>query len=552
MLRSLYIFLMSEQSKYIETSLEKIRSLPTKERLDALLEHKDHEALIKALTPYDLMFLFHDTGAENALELVEHLSESQVRELFDFAIWNNDALDYRKTGSWLSILFAANPDKAMTQIDGLDIELLGLLFKMVTDIYDTTLNEEPPEFTELISKSPDGRFIICFKESKEYKGLAMAMHHYIETLYGLDMKRALSLIENVRFEFASGLMESSFHLRNARMLDMGILPRDERLAYFSTITLAEVKRTKKHESLPHVRAHSSFPLLAQVERLNNKHPFLYAALAKSSSEEALTYTDNLVHASINMHASLSSNFGDNKELIQTIEYIKTLADYGLAQATNGQPDEAYAILRANSIKNMIRLGRTALVNLRRIMHNALSDHSLLLGKNFERADSPLREVARALSLPEPRYYEGLTNPKKLTVRFFDALDELNATLKATHELRFRAKLIGSEVLGVSLDDLNKYPTLSHANIYARYLINSFVGNDILLSAINKKDLERVIDKNNHIKDEFLSYTKKYAKDLAYKLSNNSFYNIEESLNLTQNFNNIVLIQLEQNKDLLLS
>ncbi len=51
-------------------------------------------------------------------------------------------------------------------------------------------------------------------------------------------------------------------------------------------------------------------------------------------------------------------------------------------------------------------------------------------------------MARALKLSEPRFYEGLLDLSKFEVRFFSTLVELNASLKAVHELRFRAQFLG--------------------------------------------------------------------------------------------------------------
>ncbi|HXW60520.1 MAG TPA: DUF6178 family protein, partial [Myxococcota bacterium] len=270
---------MSEQLKVdINNALETVRKLPAKKRLDAILEYPDQAELVKALTPQDLLLTIEEVGGEHALELIELLKPKQVKELFDFALWDNDTLDVEKTGHWLSLLFEANADRAIEQIDGLDIELLGFMFKLVADMYDVTLEEEPPETCELMSKSPDGRFIICFKDHDQYKGLARAMYNYIESLYGVDMKRALSFLEQVRFELSSGLLESSFRFRDARLLDWGILPRDERLAYFSTLSVGQLKKVALKPAIAIEAVHSSFPLMVQVEHLGEKYPFLEAAL----------------------------------------------------------------------------------------------------------------------------------------------------------------------------------------------------------------------------------------------------------------------------------
>lgn len=545
---------MSEQIK-VDTnkSLESWRKLPAKKRIDALLAYEDPEELVKAMTAHDLLLTIDELGGESALELLELMQPIQVQEVLDLAIWDNDRLEANKAGNLLSLFFEANADRAVQQLDGLDVELIGLMLKMVADIYDTSLNEEPPDFSGLASTSPGGRFIICFDDSAKAQGLSHAMHRYIESLYGVDMKRVLSLLEKVRYELASGLEEASFKWRDGRLLDMGILPRDERLAYFATLNVGQLNKgeTKTAPFVPESEGTTSSPLMPYVNRLGEKYPFLQAAIAGSSEIEAKGYLDSLVHASLNMHASLSGNFGDSHAMLHTVEYVKTLAEFGLAQASGGRLQQGTTLLRANGVRNMIRLGRTALVNLRKLLRTALNDPSFLMGEDFNRADSPLREMARVLMLAEPRFYEGLLNAKKLTVRFFASLLELNATLRAVHELRFRAKLVGPEVLGCTLGMLKDHPTLAHANIYARYVLNAFLCKNDPLDDISGRELKRVIV-NGTLNDDFVAFAKKYANDLGHKLSEITGQNLDQALEMTNNFSSAVLIQLEQNPILLLS
>ncbi len=101
------------------------------------------------------------------------------------------------------MLFEANQDRAVEQIDGLDIELLGLMYKNVADIYDQTLGEEPQDFPRLCSESPDLRFLVCFSDDPAKERLSRALYEYLDSLYARDMKKALSLLEHLRYELAS-------------------------------------------------------------------------------------------------------------------------------------------------------------------------------------------------------------------------------------------------------------------------------------------------------------------------------------------------------------
>lgn len=541
----------NNQQVDIKNSLQKLLALPAKKQLEAIVDSADPGSLVRAMHAQDILLVIREVGAEDALELFELLNPSQVQELLDLEIWDNDDLNPQKAGHYFSLLFEANPDRAVEQLDGLDIELLGLMYKMVAEIYDTTLGEEPVEFSEIASESPDGRFMICFADAPEAIGLSRALYSYLDSLYARDMKKALHLLENVRFELASGLEERSLKWRNNRLLDMGVLPRDERLEYFSTLSLGALKR-KQPQSAPienKEQEASLLPMQTFAKNIDHRFAFLREALSQSSPHEQQAYFEALTHASLNMHASWSGDFGDREEMIQSVEYVKTLCEYGLMQASNGELDQAASALHAYGIKAMIRLGRTALVNLRKTL--LIHDNSFLFGQEFSRADTPLREMARALTLPEPRFFEGLLNADKLVVRFFNSLLELNATLKAVHELKFRAQFVGPLVLGFSEASLDKYPALAHANIFARYLLNSYLDNKDLLAPIGSSQLKQIFMPQGGLNPQFVQRAKEIKARLAEKLVSQCHYDASKAEELCDSFLNTILIQLEQNHELLL-
>src|SRR5580700_10047315 len=256
--------------------LQNLRKLPAKKRLNAIFDAPDPEALVHDMNVHELLMTIEEVGGESALELLELMQPEQVRDMLDLSIWDHDRIMPEKAGEYLSLLFEANSDKAVLQMDGLDIEFIGLIFKLVADIYDTSQNEEPNDNYDICSKSPGGRFIVCFSEHPQWKGLAQAMYNYLEALYGIDMKRALTMLEQVRFELASGLEEATFRFRNNRLLDLGIMPHEERLLYFSPLSLNQIKRSnaKMPQALSPNDPSINSPLLPIVSAINDKYPFL--------------------------------------------------------------------------------------------------------------------------------------------------------------------------------------------------------------------------------------------------------------------------------------
>lgn len=512
--------------------------LTPKKRLDFIINHKQPLKLVRSLPSLDLLLTIREVGAADALELVELLSPKQVQEIFDLELWTNDELNIKRAGFYFSLLFEANRDQAISQIHGLDIELIGLMFKTVATIYDVTLQEEPADFTNLYSTSPDGRFIVCFSDEAEHKGLSQSLHLFLETLYGRDLVFALRLLENIRYELASLLEEDSLKWRNHRLSDLGILPRVERLEFFAPLSVRDIFQTvQSKDTLPSTK--SVVKIIDQ--NLTDKYAFLKAALKELTHNQKERFWQELSHAAVNMHASLSRDFGDIDELNHVCDYVKFLSELGLFQACRAQLDKAASTLAQTSAKHLIRLGRTALLALRKRLLVSAKNNALL-GNNFCHADSPLREVARALCLAEPRYYEGLLQPQKLTVRFFASKGELNVTAKAINELIFRAQLMAN--LGIDEKVLAQYKELSHGNIFTRFLINKYFSAGHLWEQPSPQMMEQLFDKDNKLVPKFIDFAKELTKQLSIDSPTLEAESSAEEHAL--NFLTVILVQLEQN------
>ncbi len=541
---------MTEATPQTHLMLTNLRALPAKKRLDAIIDHPRPLELVRALDPHDVALLLREIGAEDALELVELLSPLQVQQLLDFEIWQSDQIDPKKAGHYFSLLFAANDERAITQIHGLDIELVGVMFKMVALIYDRSIGEEPEDYSEIYSISPGERFVVCFDCSPEHRALSQSLHAFLESMYGRNMKVALGLLEDIRFELASGLEELSLRFRQHRLLDLGILPREERLEFFAPIALSAIaKNTQANSTLQPLECRLA--TRPYVDDIDPRYPFLRQAISECEHAEQAAFLDYLAHASINLHASLVDDFSDAKLLKITAEYTKALVELGLAQACDGNIYKASLILKANSIKKLVRLGRTSLVTMRKILVSLTKDENYSIGKDFSFLDSPLREVAKALSLSEPRFYAGLIDAKKLDVRFFSSLIEVNATLMAINEIKFRALFMGAKGLGLSEKDFLCHPESSHGSVYARYLVNKYLGKEPT-TKLSFDEVESIFSAPQRLHDDFVALSKKLSSAIAQRLADNDCYELEKARTLAHNFSTTVLVQLEQNHRLLLS
>lgn len=527
--------------KIIDSST--LLSMAPKKRLDYIINYPKPLALVRSLLPQDLLITFREVGVEDCLEVIELMSTEQVQGILDLEIWDKDRIDTKKAGAYLCLLYEANPERALKQIYDLDIEFLGLMIKTSSTIYDTTLNEEPEEYSDLTLTSPDGRFIVCFKTDKDILPLSRALGCMLEQLFAKDVELALLMLERVRFELASGLEEASLHFRNARLSEMGILPTEERLELMAPLRSDQLKKVSSVGVLDD--AQRSVHTLMPVKK-EQQHSFLRASLATISKEAQSRFDLSFQHVAVNLHASLDGDFSDRDALKNTSHYTETLIEYGLLQVTKGDQVMAKDALEQYRLLDIVRVGRTALLTLRKNVLALLKSPIYLVGPNFALVDSPLREVAVSLCQKEPLYFEGLLQPNLLTNRYFENVIELDATTKAVHELKFRALLCGAKGLEYHLSQSKESPVLSHSSIFTEYLINTFFGNE-KFAKLSQKSIDGILN-NKQLIPEFVAHCRKTGQELSHLLSD-GMLNFDERM---AQYVNVILGQLERDPYCLLS
>jgi hypothetical protein len=522
-----------------------LNHLPAKKRLDAIINHPTPKELVQSMPVLDVLWTIREVGFESSIEIIELLHKNQIKKILDLEVWPNDKLDSKKLGGYFSLLFAASHDTAMEQISGLDIELIGLLFKKATQIYDTSLEEEPVEYPDLYSITPNGQFIVCFKLASD--PLCQALHTYLEELYARDLSFALQLIRDLRFELTSLLEETSQRWRQSRLQDLGLLPREERLEYFSPIALSEVRKIL-NTGYTNQRT-SDVGLRPFFSLVDIRFPFLRAVVSSLTNEQTEFFWLRIRHITLNMHASLAGDFGDQESIKTTAEYVKFLCELGIMQFCQGLLDNIKEDVKTLEPKVLVRLGRTTLITLRRRLHQAMRDGNILLGEKFLYVDSPLREVAQALCLAEPRFYEGLVNITKHDVRYFTSINEVKATLDAIYEIIFRGRFLGLKGIGLTSTDLLGI-NLSHAGIIARVLVNRYLDKKDGRLKIETNAMHHINNHDQGLKEDFINKSRQYFDEIACLLANNAD-ELEDFKDRAHNFLNAIFAQLEQNPSLLM-
>ena len=217
---------MSEVTRGALVSLRReIAALPAKQRIDRILERKDAMKVVRALPVQDLFATLQEVGLEDGLELLELCSSKQVQAFLDLDGWRGDRVDPNAMSRWMQGLFAANADRAVGQLRGIDIELLTLLVKASCQVYDLSQEEQPEGDVGLHSVTPDQRYLIVYGGITDDERTQLVVKELLERLMGRDMLFVLRLCEAVRWDLPSSLEEEAFRWRNGRITDLGFLPK---------------------------------------------------------------------------------------------------------------------------------------------------------------------------------------------------------------------------------------------------------------------------------------------------------------------------------------
>jgi hypothetical protein len=436
-----------------------IQGLSAKKRLDAILERHDVMKVVRAMPVQDLFVTVREVGVGDALELIELLSPQQVQGFLDLDAWRRDRLDPGSTADWLEALYAANPDRAVRQILGLDVELLTLLLKMYTRVYDLSAEEEVPGDPKHVTITPDQRYCVVYDD--EHEKLALALKQTIERLFAVDMKRVLGLLESVRWETPSTLEEEGFRWRNGRMADLGFLPTDEALEVFAWVdpdAPGEAPPVTPPPTEGEAAPDLSMSVLLRDERVGAGA--LGAALAQIDDADKARVLHELVLVANRVHVAMGADPGDPAALGDTLQRVCSLVGIGVAYLGKGDPAQGATSLSSTATLRLFQVGHSVTTRLGRELRARMkAPGSGLGGHGVLRLDAPLREVAAGVLKPRPLFYAGLTEPGRVDFIPFRSLEDVAQAASALTEAAFRAGLVGEKGLGG--DDA----TLTRAGIF---------------------------------------------------------------------------------------
>ena len=188
------------------------------------------------------------------LDVLVHARPDQMQTIFDLALWSGDRLSPARIEPWIATL-AALPSEVVTRfMAGLDVELVALLLRKGSRIYDLEIEAPPDDPEGIFYSTPDSFFVLdvtgyrpeptdsaaspvgsdAFADapntgelgtpevaSAATEASAEALIQVVDNLYKGDLDFARRILVGAKAELDSELEEMAFRWRQGRLQDLG-------------------------------------------------------------------------------------------------------------------------------------------------------------------------------------------------------------------------------------------------------------------------------------------------------------------------------------------
>jgi len=352
-------------------------------RAEALLSAPDPERAIRALPGDELYYLIHETGLRDAGDILVHARPEQVQVALDFALWDRDQIVPERLAEWLEAMAEAPYERIGAWLAGLDVELVALLIRKTSRIYDLT-QEEPPEEPEgTFFPTPDGFFLIDVRGmapgaeggAGDAGTPARVILQLLDALYRTDKDLARRILVGARAELDSELEELAYRWREGRMADLGFHDFYDALEVYreldpASVRVGETERAAGRARPIDVGERGEPPArvpLALVERVAaGATPFARAVQGLTSPDDVAELHFALVALTNRVLAADRVAPGDDAAVTTSLERMAATLDLAIELLARGDVDIARDAVRTIPLVRLHRLGVSLIGKVRRL------------------------------------------------------------------------------------------------------------------------------------------------------------------------------------------
>jgi uncharacterized protein DUF6178 len=376
-----------------------LRQLPAKRRLSLLTSDPEGKDLVRTLPPQELLWMLKETGAEDALELVEFSSPDQCMFLFDMELWQKWSLDQAKALEWLEFLLETGEERLVEQLAHLDFELLLLVFMREIavggGVGDLTSDEER---TADYDHSFDNLYFISYRNPKN----ARLIGTLLDIIVRRDHSLYLGLMEGVKEEVETELEELAYSCRAGRLADLGFPEREEAVTIYARLDPSGFVPAMDKKLMP-VGHDVSLPAIAGDDSL------LIRALEQHGTPELFLELNYLINSAL---VAEETPFADREGMEAVFHRVYGYLTIALEHLCGNDTEQAAAVLAGEELKRLFRLGHGIVQGIRKRA-------ALLHGEGH----ATVRALA-GLTARLPRYYRGLDPDAMDAYREFQDLGDV--------------------------------------------------------------------------------------------------------------------------------
>jgi hypothetical protein len=404
-----------------------VRRAFARKQAHQVLDRKDADEAIRALSEVEAYHLVKELGLEDSLPVLSALEPHQTRALFDLDVWHDGRPDLEDTLVWLHAFRESDFEALHRAARSIDPELLALLFRRRLLIATVSPDDDPektgapipdwaidpPESILPLVETADRRFIVAARAIDEEEELdeghrpideesRKAILALVDALYrDADFDFVAAALKTAQDDLSSALEDDARRFREARLEDLGFPSLERALELYAPIDPQRVLEISEAR-LPVADLH----LPAVYAERFAKGLFQEVLSAIESADEIRRIEGELVALSNAAAVADRIEPGNAEALIEVLERARAYIE--LALGWQVEPDALIDVgverLLHHSVRTLFRIGYALTLQL------AQRAERLVRGRAFALGSEPLallreedRQVFTALKGKRPRF-----------------------------------------------------------------------------------------------------------------------------------------------------
>jgi len=464
-------------------------------KLNAILNVKAPEVLVRSLAPEELYMMVHDIGPSDCTSLLVMATPEQRQTFIDLDCWVGDVLDSEALDSWLDLIQDGSLETLISTLGHMDPELLiSYLLSSITHILDRSEEELIAKFQTMypMLQTPDLEFYLVLSANTEES--MPRLQAMLKNLYRYDEDLARTLIISARTGLRTENEELAYRFRIGRLSDLGFPKPDDAHVLYAPIQI-DALRAELDKQTPSTNPGPFQVLNYALARAGHHDSFFNECLTSIENVERQVREFALCVNRAVVATQNNACLKDTNALATIGRDVHSTISLGLEYLAKGSVSKGIEILEKAWLIQLFQTGHQ--ITVKRSLYA-----KELLERGGELYDDAVHTQLLALrSIPHPRL---LIDGERKSLTTLDELKQIDAMLdganqiSSTFESAFGFSLARFEShVFQGMDDIDK--RFVHFTTLAQTLLaHVALGNEVSFEPLNPEQVDQLIDKRNDL------------------------------------------------------